>query len=82
MSLAEQLDTIRAGAVQRVPPEQRAIMAEATSALRESGILDSVPKVGDRLPDFALRNTDGEEMQSRDLLARGPLVLTFFRGVW
>lgn len=82
MSLAEQLDAIRAGATTRVPPEQRAIMAEATNSLRKSGILDSVPKVGDRLPDFRLRNAEGVEVRARDLLVRGPLVLTFFRGVW
>ena len=39
MSLAEQLDTIRAGAAARIPPEQWAIMTGATTALRESGIL-------------------------------------------
>jgi hypothetical protein len=82
MSLAEQLDAIRAGAAKRVPPEQRAIMAEATDALRKSGILDGVPKAGDRLPDFTLHNADGDEVLSRDLLMRGPLVLTFFRGTW
>jgi len=82
MSLADQLDAIRAGAAKRVPPEQRAIMAEATNALRESGILDGVPKVGDPLPDFELRSAEGEGVRSRELLARGPLVLTFFRGVW
>ena len=82
MSLAEQLDAIRAGAAKRVPPEQRAIMAEATNSLRESGILDGVPKVGDPLPDFALRNAEGKDVRSRELLARGPLVATFFRGVW
>ena len=82
MSLAEQLDAIRAGAATRVPQEQRAIMADATNALRESGILDEVPKVGDRLPDFTLRNAEGDEVRSRDLLAHGPLVLTFFRGTW
>lgn len=82
MSLAEQLDAIRAGAATRVPQEQRAVMAEATNALRASGILDAVVKVGDRLPDFTLRNADGGEVRSPDLLARGPLVLTFFRGTW
>ena len=82
MSLAEQLDALRAGATARVPQEQRAIMAEATNALRESGILEGVPKVGDQLPEFRLRNAEGNEVRSHDLLARGPLVLTFFRGTW
>ncbi len=82
MSLAEQLDGIRAGAVTRIPEEKRAIMSAATAALRTSGILDGVAKIGDQLPGFALQNADGETVQSSDLLARGPLVLTFFRGTW
>ena len=82
MSLAEQLDGIRAGAAKRIPEDKLAIMAAATGALRESGILDGVPKAGDRLPGFALRNAEGDEVQSGALLARGPLVMTFFRGTW
>ena len=82
MSLAEQLDTIRAGGAKRLPEETRAIMAAQTAALRDSGILDGAPKVADRLPDFALRNTEGDEVSSGELLARGPLVMTFFRGTW
>lgn len=82
MSLAEQLDAIRAGAAARVPQEQQAVMAEATNALRASGILDGTPKVGDRLPGFALRDAVGNEVRSRDLRARGPLVVTYFRGTW
>lgn len=82
MSLAEQLAGIRAGAAKRIPDDKRAIMSAATSALRDSGILDKISKAGDPLPEFALQNADGETVRSGDLLARGPLVLTFFRGTW
>ena len=82
MSLAEQLDRIREGSVKRVPPERRAVMTAATQALRESGIVDRAIKVGDPLPAFALADAKGAEIRSADLLARGPLVLTVFRGVW
>ena len=82
MSLAERLDAIRAGAATRIPEEKRAIMGAATNTLRKSGILDGVPKAGDRLPGFSLKDANGIEMHSADLLAKGPLVLTFFRGTW
>ncbi len=82
MSLDEQLERIRAGAVTRVPEEKRAVMGAAIKALRETGILDTAIGVGDTLPAFALRNVHDEEVRSADLLARGPLVLTVFRGVW
>jgi peroxiredoxin len=44
--------------------------------------MDRVIKVGDPLPAFALPNAYGQEVRSADLLAKGPLVLTFFRGSW
>ena len=39
-------------------------------------------RVGDRMPDFVLPNAEGELVFSDDLLARGPLVVCFFRGGW
>ena len=62
MSLAEKLDEIRAGAVKTIPEDRLAIMHRATDDLRASGIMDQVLKVGDRLPDFALKNTEGDEV--------------------
>jgi len=80
--LAERLEVIRQGADKRIPPDKRAIMHRATADLRASGIMDRVIKVGDRLPAFALQNAFGREVRSSDLLAKGPLVLTVFRGSW
>jgi hypothetical protein len=82
MTLAERLDTIRQGADKRIPLGKRAIMHRATDNLRASGIMDSVIKVGDVLPPFALKNAFGQEVRSSELLANGPLVLTVFRGSW
>jgi hypothetical protein len=82
MSLAEKLDEIRAGAVKTIPEDRLAIMHRATDDLRASGIMDQVLKVGDRLPDFALKNTEGDEVQSSALLSQGAVVLTVFRGSW
>jgi hypothetical protein len=82
MSLEEQLAGIRAGAVKRMPPEKRAVMAAATEALGASGILDGAVKVGERLPDFSLPDAQGNPVTSGELLAHGPLVVTYFRGVW
>lgn len=81
-TLAEKLATLREGAAKRIPEEKRAIMARATSDLRQSGILDRMITIGDALPPFTLANAFGQEVRSADLLARGPLVLTVFRGSW
>ena len=82
MSLASKLAQIKEGAAKRIPADKREIMGRATTALRESGIMERVIEIGATLPPFALRNRDGREVRSDDLLARGPLVLTVFRGSW
>ena len=81
-TLAEKLNEIREGAKQRIPEEVRAIMGKATNELRESGIMNRALKDGDNLPSFELPNRDGEMVLSADLLQRGNLILTFYRGVW
>jgi AhpC/TSA family len=66
----------------RVSPEMIAIMTRGTDQLRNSGILQRVLKPGDKAPSFELPNQDGKAVSSAALLAKGPLVLSFFRGVW
>jgi len=80
--LAEKLNEIKEGALKMIPPDRLKIMLRATKDLRESGIMDGVLKVGDRLPDFELKNSEGEIVRSIDLLIRGAVVLTVFRGSW
>jgi len=82
MALEDTLGGIREALAKRIPLERAAVMHRATEALRASGILERVIKVGDKLPGFALPNAHGQEVRSADLLANGPLVLTFFRGAW
>jgi len=80
MSLEAKLAELRAGS--RIPADKRALMAQATQDLKDSGALDRTIKVGDGLPDFSLVNANGVEVHSADLLDQGPLVLSVFRGVW
>ena len=82
MSLAEKLDKICAAGVKRVPEDKRFVMEAANTELFESNIMDGVVKVGDCLPGFALPNGFNETIESSELLATGPVVLTVFRGVW
>lgn len=39
-------------------------------------------KVGDKLPTFNLKNAVNDDVNSDALLAKGPLVITFYRGEW
>ena len=82
MSLEGKLAATRAGAATRIPAERAAIMHRATEDLRRSGIMDRIVKVGARAPGFELENYDGRRVDSAELLAGGPMVLSFFRGAW
>ena len=82
MSLADKLSAMRAASAGRVPADKQAIMHRATEDLRRSGILDHIVPVGGRMPPFDLANHDGRRVASNDLLAGGPMVLSFFRGSW
>jgi peroxiredoxin len=66
----------------RIPPAVAAVMHKATAELIASGQADRALKAGDRAPDFALPDGDGRVIRSADRLAEGPLVITFYRGVW
>jgi peroxiredoxin len=57
-------------------------MHRATDELIASGAARRALKAGDRAPEFVLQDANGREVSSRDLLAKGPLVVTFYRGVW
>ena len=82
MSLQEQLDELRAKSQTRIPPEAQAVMRRSVEDVRASGILSSVPKVGDRAPDFTLPNAAGQPVSLAGLLAKGPVVVSFYRGRW
>jgi peroxiredoxin len=87
MSLQDKLDAFKADfkggkPPYNAPPEIHPIMERATAALIESGQAARAIKAGDRAPGFALKDQDGNEVSSAELLRHGPLVITFYRGMW
>ena len=83
MSLQDKLDAFKSDFEgKKAPREVVAVMHKATADLIASGQAERTLKVGARAPIFALPNAQGELVRSTDLLARGPLVLTFYRGIW
>lgn len=82
MDLQKTLDEMREKFEATVAPEIKATMHKATEELAASGIMDNVLKVGDTLPAFTLRDEQEKEVSSIALLAEGPLVISFYRGVW
>ena len=82
MSLKEKLEAISKEAGSKIPDAVKAKMKRHTEELKSTGIVENAVGVGGKMPDFSLPNTAGETIKSVDLLKRGNLVVTFFRGVW
>ena len=55
---------------------------DLVARLAQAESTDRVLKPGDILPGFMLPNAEGKLVSSEELLAQGPLVLTFYRGEW
>jgi peroxiredoxin len=66
----------------RASPEIHPMMERATAELIASGQAARAVKAGDRAPRFTLDDQNGKPVSSADLLAQGPLVVTFYRGAW
>lgn len=60
---------------------QRAIMDKAAKDLAEA-IPEPGLKAGSHAPDFSLPDAFGNSTRLADVLARGPVILTFYRGAW
>ena len=82
MSLKAELDAFRSEFMAQVPPEIREAMVRADMELAASGIAQRALKAGDRAPDFNLPDARGGYVRLKDLLATGPVVLSFYRGGW
>jgi len=82
MTLQDKLNEYKAQFESTLPPEAIAIMHRATDDLRRSGIMERVLKIADHAPEFALPNAQGQILSSAQLLEKGPLVVSFYRGVW
>jgi peroxiredoxin len=87
LTLQDRLDAFKADFVAgrlTFKPSREAldIMHRATDELIASGQAQRARKAGDVAVEFTLNDPDGKPVSSRELLARGPLVLSFYRGVW
>ena len=87
MSLKEKLAAFKAQfqsgkpPFDRVPAEVHAVMKRGTDELIASGAAARVRRSGPA-PLFELADADGATVRLADLLARGPVILSFYRGAW
>jgi len=87
MTLQAKLDAFKADFEAGKPPYNvpRSVidtMQRATEELILSNAAQHALKVGDPAPSFMLKDPEGNAVASSALLAGGPLVVSFYRGVW
>ena len=89
MTLQQKLDDLKSkfessGPPYNAPKAVIEIFHRATDELRQSGLAERALKTGDRAPGIHSEQPgkDGNSVSSAELLAKGPLVISFFRGHW
>lgn len=78
LSLTEVLSSLR----DRQSPQWRSIYDLMVQRLVDEGAAASALKIGDKFPDFTLASAEGHFVTLERLLARGPAVMSFYRGRW
>jgi len=76
-TLAPQLDQITASIPAEIGGRIETGVGEVTASAVALGLA-----VGDTAPDFALPDAVGNQVVLSELLAQGPVVVTFYRGEW
>jgi peroxiredoxin len=82
MGLKESLKEFEDGVKSSMPQEFLNILNQGIDDLTAGGLEESAVKEGDKMPSFELKNALGELVSSDELLKKGPLVISFYRGGW
>ncbi|PKP40455.1 MAG: alkyl hydroperoxide reductase [Bacteroidetes bacterium HGW-Bacteroidetes-12] len=82
MTLKEELGEFAQQMSEKAPQEVLQTMGVEISKLAESGIMSTALKQGDIIPDFELKDTEGNIVSLNSLIQKGSLVISFNRGNW
>lgn len=82
MTLKEDIEKFKEQFIKNVPAETQRVMQEEADRLERSGVANKCLTKGDKAPRFSLPNQEGKRISLSELLAKGPLVVSFYRGGW
>lgn len=82
MSLKDELGTFAMQMSQNAPQEVLETMGAEIGKLAQSGIIDTALKVGDKAPEFKLKDSNGNTVRLSNLTQKGNVVISFNRGNW
>lgn len=81
-SLQATLDAKKADFLAHADADKITAYAEGIEAVIQAQIVEKAHKTGDLAPAFSLPNAQGETVNLNTYLAKGPVVLTWYRGGW
>ena len=81
-TLDSELQSLSASVRAQAPAHVVDTIDNAMRQLAASGLAERALRVGEPAPSFALPDATGRSVDSKSLLARGPLVINFYRGAW
>lgn len=70
------------GASRELFPDLESAHDDLAAQLRENDARRLVPAVGETLPDVHLTDSEGHVVRLASLIERGPIVISFNRGLW
>ena len=76
------IDDFQTTRLSKMPKEIIGPLMAGVEELVLAGIDKAALRVGDQAPEFELPDATGSRVKLSALLARGPAVLAFYRGVW
>jgi len=82
MGLTEQINDLKQQLGRDIPHETLKEIGQFVQGLVQTGIEKTSCQAGDKIPAFELPNVSGRMVSSVDIVAKGPMVLSFYRGVW
>ncbi len=82
MTLQAKLDAFKIQFEAQAPAAAIEAFHRSTRELIDNGNASRALRAGQTAPEFTLTDSDGNDVSSRALLAKGPLVVTFYRGAW
>ena len=81
-SLKSELDAKKAAFEMNADSMKKKIYKEGIESVARSGIMEKALNVGDKAPNFVLKNALGEPVALYDYLRKGKVILTWYRGGW
>ena len=82
MSLKAQIDAYNVQKDAKLPADVLALMNTTNEELIAQHIKDNALQIGQKVENFSLANHNGENIELADLLKKGPIIISFYRGGW